>query len=213
MTTPRHDAVALRLFASDVEAELAGRRDRSLLVRAIDRALGLFAGLVGSANDVVAVEVDDDAGLPGRQRLRAQLLELGVACARPIAFEREAGRLHWTSQVAATEVEAVRPWAWTPRSVAALLPLLRAREDVASDVLRRRLDAKVTAGRTLGDKGQIAALRAAIGSPGGALYTALPPLLSDWAAASATPEIAATTGSVSAPTDRPTAPHPARSRR
>lgn len=183
----------LRIFASDVEAELSGRLDRSLLVRAVDADLGMLAGLVGGADDVVAVdcsagrpgEGDAKTGLAARWRLRARLRELGIACARPVAVDRDAGRLHWDGEVDASSVEGITPWAWTPRSQRLFAPILAAREDASSDAIDAALRGRIEAGRALGDKGRVPALRAAIGAPGGALVGELEPLLAAWAAADA----------------------------
>ncbi len=189
----------LRIFASDVEAELSGRLDRSQLVRAVDRDLGMLAGLVGSAEDVVAVDCAADgrgatagrgatgaaAGLAARWSLRARLLELGIACARPIAVDREAGVLHWTTDVAEAAVEGVAPWAWTPRTHRLLSPLLAAREDASRDEIDATIARRIEAGRRLGDKGAIGALRAAIGAPGGMVVASLEALLAAWSDADA----------------------------
>lgn len=182
-------------FAGDVERDLAaplgraGADRRTDLQRDLDHDLGLLAGLLGDGGDVVLCE----APVSERSVLVAHAARLrvrGVRCAEPICCEVSgavdlATLPTFEAAVAATGdayARGVRPWGWSPRWVARLGPLLRARDIDPAPLL--------AAARVAADKAEVAGLRAVLHSDGGgdargdgALFEDFAALAAAWARA------------------------------
>lgn len=180
-------APALRVFVADAEASWGGSQARRDLHRALERDLGLLAGMLGGDSDVVLVPNDGEATSARRARLVSSLRQLGLPCATPVSCDRDAYRIDDSAAARAVlqGVSRLAPWAWTQPVARLLRPSVgRLGGAPAEEDMQRWVDA----GRALGDKGAVPGLREALGAAGGALVQDLAGLLAFWRGAEAAGE-------------------------
>ena len=185
---PPAEAPALRLFVADAEASWGGSQARRDVHRALERDLGLLAGLLGGDDDVVLVPGGDAAAVMGRDGLVQGLRAIGLPCATPVACDRDTCHVDdaTAARLALDRVGRLAPFAWTQPVAQLLRPWIGRPGGPA--VTSAEVQRWIAAGRALGDKAAVPGLRADLGAAGGALLSELPALLAVWQDAEAAGE-------------------------